>query len=634
MAYVEPNGTIQLFCNVGIDSSYRNTFWFDSIGDQTNYFSSLSGTKTYPKCYYTRKNRGYIRVKDLADHLYNYNYMRYNNYSHKNKWIYCFITSVDYINENTTQINYEVDVIQTYMFDVRIRNSFVERQHSFTDEIGDNLVEENLNIGENYLIEKNAEIYDLTPNRFCFMSSQHAQSIQLDRTPSISTINGYSGRICVLITRVPQSAADSTYLSGIVKLVLSTISDDSIVNIFMYSSVLDSLITNVNLDDPNATWAGNLQTNDPIYSVGPIRIANINPSISLTNTFGNYTAKNKKLLTYPYKYFSVLGADKDSVDYKYELFADRNNIRFDLFGAIFPFPQYALYPKNYMGITSNNSSSYPIGYEFGVKITDYPVVPFATDTFKGYLLQNRGSHLYSVAKMIALVGAAYMSFGGTAIAAGAAGAVGATAASTALTPATGTAVGQTLHGAFGSEALSTNTQGFREVPINTGGNKVPYESPSAIEYSYGKRVNPYPAICSLLAGSVNASNAPNGLNGSFTSDGLLVGQNRYHYEYFQYCIKPEYAKIIDDYFTMFGYAMKQYMGVISPSSENQLAKMHRRKLWNYTKTQGCNVISAPAVLGCTSGELDKIANIYDSGITFWNTSQPIGSYNGDNSPRA
>ena len=83
-------------------------------------------------------------------------------------------------------------------------------------------------------------------------------------------------------------------------------------------------------------------------------------------------------------------------------------------------------------------------------------------------------------------------------------------------------------------------------------------------------------------------------------------------------ITSEYAKMIDDYFNMYGYAVKR---VKHPNFSS-------RPHWNYVKTAGCCLKgSVPA------DDMKKLCSIYDNGITFWKNGDEIGDYSLDNSPR-
>ena len=82
-------------------------------------------------------------------------------------------------------------------------------------------------------------------------------------------------------------------------------------------------------------------------------------------------------------------------------------------------------------------------------------------------------------------------------------------------------------------------------------------------------------------------------------------------------IRSEFARIIDDYFNMFGYATHRV------KVPNRTSRPH----WNYVKTVGCVAVgSIPA------DDMAKIMSIYDRGITFWKNGNEVGNYSLDNSP--
>lgn len=80
---------------------------------------------------------------------------------------------------------------------------------------------------------------------------------------------------------------------------------------------------------------------------------------------------------------------------------------------------------------------------------------------------------------------------------------------------------------------------------------------------------------------------------------------------------PEYAKIIDDFFTKYGYS----------SGQVKVPNRSSRPKWNYTKTQNCSLTGdVPA------SSLEKIRAIYNAGITFWKNASEVGHYELDNAP--
>ena len=80
-------------------------------------------------------------------------------------------------------------------------------------------------------------------------------------------------------------------------------------------------------------------------------------------------------------------------------------------------------------------------------------------------------------------------------------------------------------------------------------------------------------------------------------------------------IKEEYAKIIDDYLTMFGY---QVNTVKTPNVTG-------RTYWNYVKTIGCNLLGDIPQL-----DLEKIKDIFNNGVTFWHDPTKFLDYSQNN----
>ena len=110
---------------------------------------------------------------------------------------------------------------------------------------------------------------------------------------------------------------------------------------------------------------------------------------------------------------------------------------------------------------------------------------------------------------------------------------------------------------------------------------------------------------------------PNGLVGSAQTPDTLVLQNRFGLTFYQVCIRPEYAKIIDDFFSRYGYKVS---ALKTPS-------ITTRKNWNYIQTVGATIpTEMPADVE------SKICSILDRGITFWHNPETMLDYSQDNTP--
>lgn len=100
-------------------------------------------------------------------------------------------------------------------------------------------------------------------------------------------------------------------------------------------------------------------------------------------------------------------------------------------------------------------------------------------------------------------------------------------------------------------------------------------------------------------------------------DGTALVQGLQEFTVTEKYVRNEYARKIDSFFQMFGYAQNQ---VMTPP-------IHNRAKWTYVKTAGCIITgSIPAEANA------DIASIFDSGVRFWDEKVKFGQYDQDNAP--
>ncbi len=150
-----PSSTLYLCENIDLDPNYNYTMDFDTIEAQEDYFDSkiyddFEANEDYQ---YIRDTRA-IKVPANINDLLNINYLFFNN---GNKRYYAFIIHKDYIHANCTALTFKIDVMQTFMFDYEIDESFIDReqQDRYFNDNGTlkpiyNTKDENLNIGTDY----------------------------------------------------------------------------------------------------------------------------------------------------------------------------------------------------------------------------------------------------------------------------------------------------------------------------------------------------------------------------------------------------------------------------------------------------------------------------------------------------
>lgn len=122
-----PNTRFKL-CNVPWDMGYRDIVKWDRQS-QKEYFDRLDGIE-FTDC--TMAKYGLpVRLPVPFAQASRYNYLIATNdydFDTPRSWYY-FVQTCDYINANTTQLNIQLDVWQSFQHDIQLGNAYVERGH-------------------------------------------------------------------------------------------------------------------------------------------------------------------------------------------------------------------------------------------------------------------------------------------------------------------------------------------------------------------------------------------------------------------------------------------------------------------------------------------------------------------------
>lgn len=350
--YIAPSSIIQILHNVPLDNTYKDTLYFATEAAQSAYFISKSKI-AFTNYTYIRKERR-INVEATADTLFDCNYLMWKNPGFGKKWFYAFIVDVEYLANNTATITFEVDEMQTWYFDYTIQNSFVDREHTITDTPGDNLVPDNLELGE-YVFK--------TPTKTGnFRAVKYIVAATFDKDLLPASGVEYMGIYSGLVYNIFDTPAQ---VSDFINTATLENKSEGIIGIFLMPAEFIS----------NASQAI-LKTTD------------FTPS--LTNIDG-YVPKNKKLFTYPYNFIYATNNAGSEASYKYEYFVKRpdGTCRFGVSGGLNNSPEFILTPINYKGVAIN--------YNEMMVLNGLPVCSYSTDTFKAWWAQNSGTFAAGVA---------------------------------------------------------------------------------------------------------------------------------------------------------------------------------------------------------------------------------------------
>lgn len=122
------------------------------------------------------------------------------------------------------------------------------------------------------------------------------------------------------------------------------------------------------------------------------------------------------------------------------------------------------------------------------------------------------------------------------------------------------------------------------------------------------------SIANTIGQNYAASKHPNYAMGNTANADTLIGAGKY-FTIIRMCVRPEYAKIIDDHFSMFGYKV----------NELKVPNVTGRRNWNYVKTIGCYIEA-----DIPQEDLEEIKSMFDKGITFWHNPTTFMDYSQTN----
>ena len=389
---VTPDTIIKLL-KVPIEIDNDNQLTFSNATAQYNYFNSCPKI-TEEDLYYQRKDN-YILFPAHIDSIIDYNYCMYQNTNYSNKWFYAFITNMEYENDGTTRIYIETDTFQTWQFQIQYKASFVEREHTNDDTIGNNVIPENLQLGE-YVTNKKFRWLNNTIQEGTYSGTNLVivLGVTTDKDGNATTPDKndgiFSGVTYYAYSNL-NSSSEFTELKNLIKQYADNGKADGIKCLFLYPASLVSYNSTTHLvSGGNTTFWSYINQSDTESS--------INRVMDLTNTaLDNYTPVNNKLKTFPYSFIQVFNNGGSDAIYRYENFYTytnsvktlTSNPKFKIDSCITPSGSIRLIPLNYKGVTYNQ--------EEGLNLAKFPICNWSTDVFTNWLTQNGVNIALSIA---------------------------------------------------------------------------------------------------------------------------------------------------------------------------------------------------------------------------------------------
>lgn len=502
--YIEPNTKIYIIKKTGLTSEYDHSIFFNSKTERDAFFLNKAIITLVEYSY--QRERKSIRCGLTRKDIEGCDYIAFVNDGYGEKIKYAFIDKIDYINDSMTEIFFSIDDLQTYLLDCEIPSCFVERQHSETDEIGENIIPESVETGE-YIYNNYGKLTTaLDPMAIAIMIVDEEEDV--DGT----LYDGIYGGFNLYLYNATDTEGIKNKLNAYIK------KPESIIGMYMLPVLASGSVIP----------SGGIKVT---YSTSPTNLSLEGNAITGTEDLDGYIPKNKKLYTYPYNFFAVFTPEKNE-NYRYEFF-EENKPKFKIEVPMLQPLQVRLYPSGYKGVGENTTDS--------LIISGYPQCGWSNDSFKTWLAQNT---IPIVKSTIGAVGGVAMNLAG--------------------------------------------------IPTVVG----------------------LDGVKNLISSGYQASQKADLIKGNVASGNIAVATKTQTFYGARMSVSKNYAVVIDNYFTRYGYAQNKIMK----------PKFNVRAHWTYIKTNGVVVKG-----GGPASSLRNIANILNNGITFWKNAEEIGNYELDNS---
>ena len=385
MAQVIPVGKIWMLHNIPWDDTYQHVKYFGSASAQHSWICSsahiLPNVSPNPKTaqnYVKDPLHGTIKVAARQENYNTCNYCCIQNTDISTTldtgtgtlqgfYIYAFVNDVRYVSNSVIELDYSVDVMQTYLMQHKctVQKSYIDRQHTQTDNIGEHIEPEGI-----------------TSDRYVFKNG--------------STLHFYAGGISGWKVLVYASKARSEGNAIKAMGLRCGLPQGAYCNVFSgsgggnafaaFKDWLDGMT-----DEEYADW---IQKIIAVVAVPGEMVSESSGGLADTNAWKNesiyinkqlsnldgYTPTNKKLFTYPYNCHLVSDGDGASMEYAYEFFPSGDTMHFIGALAVQPQPEYIAAPYGYYGFPSERPN-----YDYKVSVKNFLPIPYVTDAYKSYL---------------------------------------------------------------------------------------------------------------------------------------------------------------------------------------------------------------------------------------------------------
>lgn len=583
MSFNNPTSEVY-FLNVPFSPDYKNVIDFASKSEQESEFKKLAG-KHFTGINIIRKNRTLEIKGDFAEY-YKYNYMMFKNPDLDDKWWYAFIIDSNYTSTGSTNIVFQVDVWQTFQFDITyyicmIERGIVPRTPEKVQSTGITIdgyknwtQSEPLNVEPKYSNEIDCFKSLSWVPYFCIESVSRALSESAYSTDGFEYGGEGSGSNYSSVYSFPIGIAPSKDIYANTVKAYGDINDhrSDLLNI----RIIPTWITQ------SSAWSVKGQ-NSSVYSSKWINgnilaQAQDTVEISTTQLSNGYIPRNKKMLGSLARAFVIYNLNGLNIIVIPELLNTDDSITISM--EVKPIGMESI-RLTVNSIRNYNESYYDIPYNL---------------TFDIAYNSNNG-----VQKMLGTISAGAQIAKGVANVAVGVGTI---------------AVGGAIGGLAGSSLISATAGGVSEAQMAMQIDKYNSQSARATQTSLSGGSGIIGGVTDIFSGGVSLASALASKTGGTSSVADLTHYraNNMYLRLAEYCPSKTDCKVIDQFLDMYGYSINE-SGMLN-------AWLKTRSNWNYVKTTNCNL----KVKGSATYE-QILKDMFNNGVTVWHGFDVFGTYN-------
>lgn len=580
MPLIKPMTDVHFLSNAPVDYQMNNVLWLASEQEEANFF--LSKTKfSFDSCRAVNNDGDPWEITvpltdgSTLDDYYNCNYLMWRNPQFSSKWFYAYIGTPRPASAGSVTVPFQIDYWQTWHWSCEFPATMVRRETVKDDTIGANLIEENVETGEfvispadigtaaytgigTDIIEESG--WNTTPCvLIAYTYKPSKTTAETDPgTYIINAIKDAAGSFTYNLKNIAPSFAGGRFQQGIyqacdfISFKVDTTNQDKLdttiqaINLYLQKLVDGVMIQSVQVLRMIPEFMAPASGVQPINSAHP-RVNNIKGKASPT-TFGSYTPNNNKLYTQQFNYLVIDNGSGSQMEMGYEYFngdasqsIPAHTPTFRLYSQLSNSPACRLIPYSYKGPKARENPLYSL------ELNTYPLCSYSYNEMHADYFANQNSYAVQGIRNTANL---------------ATGLVGGVASTV-----TGAVTGG-LAGAMSGIAQIANT---------------------ALD------------AADAIAKQKDRARIPNEVVGLSDSN-IQFAIGRMSFIEYRMQVQTYYAKIIDNYFTAYGYAI----------NDIKKPELNTRTRFNFIWTQGANV------LGDLPTEAKNVINQQlDAGLRIW-----------------